>query len=221
MDAVVRVGQLNAIQNRDMTRSNTMRISPKLFAVVICAAAVPAAYAQAGNSDASRVANRATSIPSGVSFTYDNQRGQITATGLQLTSSTPKSDGPAPVTGTIDVTIQIKVASKFEGGTTYHCSVYAIGGILNLNTGTVEGGVENANTFGTRNSKGVVTCSFSIPYEWTLSSGSGDESGLILAYAAAAVNPHSEVEHSTLQVDGILNLPANETTSKFTYNVTL
>jgi hypothetical protein len=156
-----------------------------------------------------------------MSFAFDSQREQITASGVRLTAPRANPATASPVTGTIDVTIQIKVVSGFESGTTYHCSVYAIGGVINPNTGTVNGGAENVNGFGTGSAGGEVTCSLTIPYEWTLPSSRSDESGLILAYAAAAVNPHSEVQHSTLQVDGILNLPASGTTSKFTYHVIL
>jgi hypothetical protein len=98
--------------------------------------------------------------------------------------------------------------------------VYAIGGIIDTDTGTVDGGLENANNFATA-SGGKYSCTLRIPYAWTLPSTAGADSGLILGFGVAAVNPQSEVQRSTLQVDGIENLPANGATSKFTFNVAL
>jgi hypothetical protein len=195
-----------------------MRFSPTFLALALGAAFSAAALAQDTTSNLSSAPRSA--LPSGLSFSYDAAHGQISAAGLRVAPS-PKAPTVSPVTGTIVITINIKVVSSFEGGTTYHCSVYAIGGALDLAAGTVEGGIENVNTFAVASTPGNETCTLTIPYEWTLTQGSGVQNGLILAYGVGAINPEEEVQHSTLQVDGIENLSANGTTEKFTFNVTL
>ena len=195
-----------------------MRIPQTIFALVLCAATASAVHAQTATSEFTR-ATGPTKAPSGMSFSYDAQHGQITATGVQMNTVAKKPSAVTPTSGLIDLTINIKIVSRFESGTTYHCSVYAIGGLINTDTGTVDGGIENANGFATVTAPGMATCRIKIPYEWTLA-GQGD-TGLILAYGVGAINVHSEVEHSTLQVNGIDNLPANGTTSKFVFNVAL
>lgn len=197
-----------------------MRISPRQLAFALCVASTCAALAQ--DATPSRLPSQAgaSGVPDGVSFAYDAVHGQITAGGLKLTPSV-KTPTVSPVTGTIVVTVNIKIVSHFEGGTTYHCSVYAIGGAIDLRTATVDGGIENVNTFAVPPTGGSTSCTMTIPYEWTLAQGRGTDSGLILAYGVGAINPHSEVQHSTLQVDGIENLPANGTTQKFTFDVVL
>jgi len=198
-----------------------MRIPHAFCAVVLCAASAFAAHAQQStSSNLVKAPTGVSKLPGGMNFNYDAQHGLITATGVQLKTTTQKSNSVSPTTGTIQLTINIKVLSHFETGTTYHCSVYALGGILDTDTATVDGGLENANTFAV-GSGGSYTCTVKIPYSWTLPHDPGADSGLILAFGAAAVNPHSEVEHSTLQLDGVENLPANGATSTFTFNVAL
>jgi len=198
-----------------------MRISPVLSAVVLCAASVGVAYAQTSSSEVSRTPVSRSSAANGLSFAYDAQHGLINATGVQLSAVSRKSSTVTPTTGTITVTINTKIVSHFGTNETYHCSVYAVGGVINLLTGTVDGGVETANAFARITSPGTATCTLKIPYSWTLSQSSGGDSGLILAYAVGAVTPQSEVQRSTLQVDGIENLPANGTTSTYTFDVEL
>jgi hypothetical protein len=60
-----------------------------------------------------------------------------------------------------------------------------------------------------------------MPYSWTLPPDGGADTGLILAFGVSAVNVHSEVQRSTLQLDGIENLPASGASSKFSFNVAL
>jgi hypothetical protein len=155
-----------------------------------------------------------------MSFAYDAAHDKIDTTGVHLATTTVKSNSVSPTTGTINITLYIKVLSNFGAGATYHCSVNAIGGIIDLDTGTVDGAIETANTLGTGAAGGYV-CHFRVPYSWTLAHDPGADSGLIIAFGAAAVNAHGEVVHSTLQVDGIENLPASGATSSFSYNVTL
>jgi hypothetical protein len=64
------------------------------------------------------------------------------------------------------------------------------------------------------------------PYSWTLPPDPGADTGLILAFGVSAVSQGSQnsagvVERSTLQLDGIENLPASGATSTFTFGVTL
>lgn len=200
-----------------------MRYSTSVAAIVLCAASVCAVHAQTATSNvATKVpARSAIAAPGSMSFAYDAQHGQISATGVQLNTSTVKSDSVSPTKGQIYVTVNIAIDSRFESGTTYHCSVYAVGGIIDLDTGTVDGGVETANGFATVTSARTASCSLFIPYTWTLPHDGGADSGLILAFAVAAVNTHSEVERSTLQVDGIENLPANGAVGKYVFNVSL
>jgi hypothetical protein len=198
-----------------------MRVSPMLTAMLLCAASIGAAHAQTVTPGFGRSTGESSRNSSGMSFAYDAQHGQINANGIQLNPTTIKSNSVSPTTGTITVVINIKVLSHFEGGTTYHCSVNAIGGILDIFNGTVDGGIETANGFATVTSGGTASCTLVMPYSWTLPQDPRGSTGLILAFGAAAVNPQSEVQRSTLQVDGIENLPASGAASKFTFNVAL
>jgi len=198
-----------------------MRISPTFSAVVLCAVTALTAQAQQPvTPGANRNPAPVSKLPQGMGFAFDSQTNAVTASGVRMKATTQKSNSVSPTEGVLVVTININVASHFEAGTTYHCSVYAIGGIIDIDTGTVDGGLENANNFATA-SNGKYSCTLRIPYAWTLPSSAGADSGLILAFGVAAVNTHSEVQRSTLQVDGIENLPANGATSKFTFNVAL
>jgi hypothetical protein len=198
-----------------------MRFSPTLIAAVLCAGSIGSAYAQQSTTPSVTKGPTGTArLPSGMSFAYDAQHGVISTTGIRMKTTTQKSNSVSPTEGVIIVTININVASRFEAGATYHCSVYALGGIIDTDTATVDGGLENANTFAV-GSGGKYSCTIRIPYSWTLPHDPGADSGLVLAYGVAAVNPQSEVEHSTLQVDGVENLPANGATSAFTFNVAL
>ena len=199
-----------------------MRISPTLFAVVLCAASTFAAHGQqAVTSGPARGPVGTAKAPSGMSFAYDANQKQIVASGVHLSTGTIKSNSVSPTTGTINVTIHIKIVSGFESGTTYHCSVNAVGGIIDLDNGTIDGGLETANNFAVVTAPGVAQCTLKIPYSWTLPHDGGAESGLILAFGVAAVNTHSEVERSTLQVDGIENLPPSGAASNFVFTVAL
>lgn len=190
-----------------------MRVIPTLTALIFCAASFSAAHAQKANGESARGSN-------GMSFAYDALHGQINATGIQISPLTLKSNSVSPTTGTITVTINVKIVSHFESGTTYHCSVYAVGGEIDLATGTIDGGVENVNTFAP-SSGATASCTLTVPYSWTLPAEHKAQTGLILAFGVGAINPESEVEHSTLQVDGIENLPANGSAATYVFNVAL
>ncbi|HTJ30373.1 MAG TPA: hypothetical protein VL346_07725 [Acidobacteriaceae bacterium] len=194
-----------------------MRIPCLLSALIFCAA--PLAYAQQSNLVRNPGGAPVRAVPDRMSFSYDASHN-ITASGVQLKTSTLKSNSVSPTTGTIVVTINIKLISRLQSGTTYHCSVNAIGGIIDLDTGTVDGGVESASNFAS-GSGGAYSCTLRIPYSWTLTQSSGADSGLILAFGVNAVNPQGDVPRSTLQVDGIENLPASGATASYVFNVAL
>ena len=194
-----------------------MRTFPKIFAIALCAASFGAAHSQT-TAGVTKMPS-SVSVPSGMNFAYDGAKGQITATGIHLNPQAISKATAAPTTGTIVVTINIKIASTFTAGTTYHCSVYAIGGAINTDTDAVDGGIETANTITT--GMGTASCTLKIPYSWSLSGAAGGDTGLILAFGASAVNVHDEVQRSTLQLDGIENLPASGTVSKYVFDVAL
>src|SRR5258708_39200275 len=127
-----------------------MRISPTLSAVVLCAVTALTTQAQQPvTPGANRNPAPVSKLPQGMSFAFDSQTNAVTASGVRMKATTQKSNSVSPTEGVLVVTININVASHFEAGTTYHCSVYAIGGIIDTDTGTVDGGLENANNFAT------------------------------------------------------------------------
>jgi hypothetical protein len=197
-----------------------MRILPILSAA--CAIAICAVTSVNAQQPATtpRSAAAPAKLPPGMSFAWDASHTQITSGGVQLKASTLKSNSVSPTTGYVNIQINIKVRSRLEASTAYHCSAYVLGGIIDLDNGTVDGGLETANALAS-GSSGTYTCKFNIPYSWTLASDPGSDSGLIIAFGAAALNTKGEVQHSTLQVDGIENLPENGASSLFVYNVAL
>lgn len=161
-----------------------------------------------------------------MSFNYDALHDQVNASGVQLKPSALTASAVAPTTGTIAVTINISVVSHVSKGTTYHCSLTAIGGEIDTSNGTVDGGIETANGLAKWNGPGTLSCTLTIPYSWTLPLDPSADTGLILAFGVSAVSGGSQntagvVERSTLQLDGIENLPANGATSSFAFGVTL
>ena len=190
-----------------------MRLFPRLAIALFCAASTLAAHAQQSTL--------ALGHGQAVSFAYDAAQGQISTSGLQLNPSKAKANAVTPTTGTIDVTLTIATVTRFPRNTQFRCTVTAIGGILNLNNGTVDGGIETVSGVATAAAGGGLTCSLAIPYSWTLPAGAGAQSGLILAYAVGATNVHDGPIRSSLQLDGIENLPANGATSNFAFDVTL
>ena len=170
---------------------------------------------------------KSTKLPSGMGFNFDAQHDQITATGVQLKPSPMASPSITPTTGTITVTINIKAVSTFRPNTEFHCSLAAIGGLIDTGNGTVAGGFETANVRATPNGAGTATCTLTIPYSWSLPADPSADTGLVLAFGVSAVregrgdSSQNQVIRSTLQVDGIENLPANGATSMFTFDVAL
>jgi hypothetical protein len=202
-----------------------MRTSPKLAVAAFCVVSIGTAYAQVASPALTPVQPRSATIPSGISFNFDALHNQVSTSGLQVKPLVLTS-AVTPTTGTIAVTINIAVASHFARGTVYQCSLTAIGGILDLNNGTVAGGVETAYGVAAPSGSNTATCTLTIPYAWNLPTDAAADSGLILAFGVSAVtrNDFGEVgtvQRSSLQVDGIENLPAIATTSSFAFHVTL
>jgi type V secretory pathway adhesin AidA len=199
-----------------------MRFSPTLFALALCAASFTTAQAQ--NATPAPPHTRTNQAPVGMTFNYDAEHGMINATGMQ-TKAAPMASTSAPsYTGTVNVTINIKIASNFRPGTLYHCSALFVGGELDTDSGLVAGGLETANGFARRTGAGTATCTFTIPFAWSLPSAPSADTGLVIAFGARAVDfsgKEKEVSRSTFQVDGIENLPSDASTSSFVFDVTL
>jgi len=159
-----------------------------------------------------------------MSFSYDAEHGQINTSGIQLGATPEAKTSAPPYTGTVNVTINIRVASDFKRGTLYHCSASAVGGELNQDTGLVAGGLETANGFARWAGPGMATCVLNIPFAWSLPRGLPADTGLVIAFGVRAVSDefgHKNVQRSTFQVDGVAPLPPNGSTSKFVFDVTL
>jgi hypothetical protein len=193
-----------------------MRISPIFAALALSAVTVVTAHAQRAISPIT------TKAPSGINLAYDAPSGQFTTGGISLKPAV-KANVTGPTTGTINVSVTIKLVSKFPKNATVGCSVIAIGGILDLDNGTVDGGIETV-TGTIRQSAatpGTAVCTVAIPYSWDLPADAGADSGLLLAYAAAAVDDHGKTLRTTLQLSGIENLPANGTASSYAFDAAL
>jgi hypothetical protein len=67
----------------------------------------------------------------------------------------------------------------------------------------------------------TATCKLAIPYAWTLQHDSGASNGMLIAFAAAGVNPGGATVRSTLQITGIESLPATGSTTTYAFNATL
>jgi hypothetical protein len=193
----------------------SMRLSPLVLTLALGVSSLGVAHAQ----QAAVPRSTAAALPKGVGFAYDAKLGQISASGISLNTVTKSAAAPV-TTGTVDVTIVVKAVSKFPSGEKLKCSVFVIGGILDLDNGTVDGGLETVNGYGNY-IPGGASCTLSVPYSWTLSSTPGADSGLVIAFAASAVNAQGDVQRSSVQVSGIENLPASGTTSKYTFDVVL
>jgi len=158
----------------------------------------------------------------GLNLAFDAPHGQLTASGYALKPS-PSNLPSGSVSGTIDVTVTINLATKFKRETTFPCAIMVIGGEIDLTNVVVDGGIETASGFATVNpaAPSTATCTLSIPYTWTLPKDSGAENGIVIAFAAAGVNRAGVTVRSTLQLSGVESLPANGSTSKFVFDATL
>jgi len=187
-----------------------MRLPISLVAI-LCAVCTCAAMAQTAPSKPH----------SGISFSYDAQHDQVIANGVQLKATPMTSPTVAPTTGTVVVTINITDVSHFVPGTTYHCSVTALGGELDTTNGVVSGGIDTAFALAHWTGSSTLSCKLRIPYSWAVTPDPAATRGALLAFGVAAVTSSGAIEHSTLQVDGVEPLPPNGTTSTFSFDVTL
>jgi hypothetical protein len=164
--------------------------------------------------------------PSGLNFAFDAPHGQLSASGYSLNLAS-KSTSPITITGTLQIGITIHIVSAKINTADIPCSAVAIGGQIDTGTLSVTGGIETASSTATPSPANVeqpepiVLCNLTIPYEWTLGGGNAGEKGLILAYAAAALNQKGNVIRSTIQINGLEPLPANGSTKQYAFSVTL
>jgi hypothetical protein len=191
-----------------------MRIFPSLIALALCAASVGAASGQ------QTVAPSSSKALTGIGLAYDAPRGQFTASGIQLKPSV-KSNASSTTTGTVEVTINVKLVSKFWRDNEFPCAVIVVGGLLDPVSLTVDGGLETVTGEAKTTGAGSATCTVSIPYAWDLPPDPEAATGLIIAYAVASVDHRGITKRSTLQLSGIENLPANGATTKFTFDAAL
>jgi len=193
-----------------------MRIPTTLFAAVLCAAGLGMAQAQTSNV----APTGGSKIPAGISFAYDEAHGHLTTTGVQLATVTNQQHLNV-FSGTITVTININVVSNFGPHTRIGCSANAIGGLIDLAQGGIQGGIETANGRAKMTGPGTAVCTLTIPYTWTISQSNTAVEGVIIGFAAAARNEEGDVIRSTTQADGILSLPSNGASTSYTFGVSL
>jgi hypothetical protein len=193
-----------------------MKLPFRSLVVSLCALLTGAALAQ------SPAATPVKKTPGAFTFSYDAQHDQVIPNGVQLKPAAIGAVSLAPVTGTVAVTINITAVSHFRHGTTFHCSLTAIGGELDTTNGVVSGGIDTASGVAHVTGTNTLSCTLTIPYEWTLVTDPAATRGAILAFGVAAVAPDGGgIERSTLQADGVEPLPPSGTTSTFAFNVTL
>lgn len=190
-----------------------MRFPFGSLAVLLCALS-------SGTSFAQQAAASAVTKSPGITFSYDAQHDQVIPNGVQLKPAAIGAVTITPTTGTVVVTINIKAVSHFRKGTTLHCALVAVGGELDTTNAVVSGGVDTAFGVATGTGASTASCKLTIPYEWTILPDPAATRGALLAFGVAAVDD-GNVVRSTLQVDGVEPLPANGTTSTFSFNVTL
>ena len=200
-----------------------MKTFARLFAAILCA--MPLCVAQA-SAATSTPASGAKTLPSGLNFTYDAQHDQIVANGLQLKAHSLTTPTIPPTTGTITVTLNIKLVSHYRERTEIHCSLTVIGGEIDLTNGLIDGAVETANGTGQVDREGgSATCKLTIPYSWSLVPDPSATAGLILAVGASEVvsngSTSTDVLRSTLQVGGPEPLPTDGGKSSFVFDVAL
>jgi hypothetical protein len=166
--------------------------------------------------------------PSGLSFAYDAPHGQLTANGLAVKLD-PDAVSAGVITGSVTITINLTIQSKFPTGTKFPCSAIVIGGEIDETALSLEGGIETASGYATAGkTAGTMVCSLSIPYEWTAvkvpstaTTSSTTIDALVIAFAAAGVDLNGVTQRQTLQIGGLQALPGNGTKTKVTYSTTL
>jgi hypothetical protein len=184
--------------------------------VLLGAALTGSAYAQQA---ALTTTTTAKSVP-GLSLAFDATHGQMSASGYAV-NARPQNTAATPTTGTVQITVNVNLISKFKQGTRIKCGAMVLGGEIDTSSYTINGGLETVSGRATGVSSGTAVCTMSIPYSWTLTGNKTPATGLIVAFAVAAVDWDGDVVRSTLQLSGVENLPASGATSKFTYDASL
>jgi len=182
-----------------------------LFALACCAVPAQTAVMQrSGNSGAP------------FAFNYDAAHDQISASGIGLRPQVTPPAAPTPTTGTVVVTLNISLVSKYAKANHVNCSLMLIGGDIDLGSGTVDGGIETAGAQAKSNGHDSAVCTLTIPYSWSLSSSPASTTGLILVFGAADhCDDGGMVLRSTLQLDGPEALPKNGTMAQYSFDVAL
>jgi len=190
-----------------------MRPSPSLIAIALIAASIGVASGQRA------AVTTAPKLLGGISLAYDPAHSQFSATGFQLKPHAvkPNVTAPTPTTGTVNVALTINLVSKFRRDTFITCSAIVLGGIIDTGNGTIDGGLETVYGYAVPSGEGTASCNLTIPYSWTLASDGSADSGLIIAFAAGAVDRREGSLRSTVQISGVENLPASGTTSNFAF----
>ncbi|MFZ1084299.1 MAG: hypothetical protein WAN35_04970 [Terracidiphilus sp.] len=191
-----------------------MRIPHTLIVALLCAASSVAALGQQ--------AAATPSLPSGLYFSLDAPHGQISANGYTV-KSVPNLAASTDVSGTIVMTLTIKLVTKFKKDTNFTCGATVIAGQLDTSNFVLDGGLETASGIATVNPSNPswATCTLTIPYDWSLQNDSLADTGMVVAFAAAGVNWRGRTERSTLQIIGFEALPTNGSTTTFAFSPTL
>jgi hypothetical protein len=192
-----------------------MRIRTLVLVAALCSATLGAALAQQSAATPTPIRK----IPSTLSFTFDAPHGQLTASGFALNLA-PKDTAVPNVTGTIDVTLTIHLVTRFHKETAFPCAATIVGGQIDSTNFVVEGGIETASGWATVKDS-VVTCKLAIPYEWTIAPDPAAVNGLIIAFAAAGIGHEGNVVRSTTQANGFESIPADGSTTKFSFSAAL
>lgn len=192
-------------------RLNHSILAGALLALACCVAPAQTAVMQrSGNSGAP------------IAFNFDAAHDQINASGISLRPETSTPPAPTPTTGTVVVTLNISLVSKYAKAHHVNCSLMLIGGDIDVGSGTVDGGIETAGAHAKGNGHDSAVCTLTIPYSWSLSSSPASASGLILVFGAADhCDDDGMVRRSTLQLDGPEALPKNGTTAQYAFDIAL
>jgi hypothetical protein len=141
-----------------------------------------------------------------------------------LSAATPEAGTPA-TTGTVDVTLTIKLASTFAAGTTFSCSAF-LDGLQVTSTGTVQ--YTESEAVVATVTGATAKCVIAIPYSWVLMTTSLSES-FTGQYTVSAI----QIPPSGSTAAGITSrsssstfvssttIPSTGTISKYTVSVTL
>jgi len=143
-----------------------------------------------------------------------------------LAREVPEAASTAPTTGTVTLTLNITVKSKFPTGTsrTIVCSSELTESTISTSFTSSSMNIENASVNAT-GSGTTYTCTVSIPYSWILPSSSYSTS-LTGDYTVEVVNTANTAAPALLRYHAsdfmvLSKIPANGVITSYTLNVTL